>query len=85
VRFVNALGGTGVERLAPDAAKAFASDLRRRLMQAAPPKAGSSKKATAPTTRAAPGAPEAAAPKTGTAGAPAADPDSELNLDDLPF
>ncbi|NUN51409.1 MAG: hypothetical protein HUU06_01300, partial [Planctomycetaceae bacterium] len=40
VRFVNAAGGAGVERLAPEEAKAFAADLRKRLMRVAPPKAG---------------------------------------------
>ena len=83
VRFVNAPGGAGVERLAPDEAKAFASDLRKRLMQAAPPKAGVPKKAGS--------APATVPPKASVAGPPAGgsvppgDQVDDLNLDDLPF
>ncbi len=89
VRFVNAPGGAGVERLAPDEAKAFASDLRKRLMHAAPPKAGAPKAGGAkgvpgsatprPAPAAASGAPAASASKAG------ADPGPDLNLDDIPF
>ena len=74
VRFINPVGGAGVERLAPEAAKAFASDLRRRLMQAAPPKAGAARRAAAPAA-----APPRAAPP------PADPPPPDLNLDDIPF
>jgi len=76
VRFVNALGGAGVERLAPDAAKAFASDLRRRLMQAAPPRAGAAKRGASPA---------AAGPRPAATTPPASDPGPDLNLDDIPF
>jgi hypothetical protein len=84
VRFINALGGAGVERLAPDQAKSFASDLRRRLMQAAPPKAGGAKGGAAKKPAPSPSpAPKAAAGQG--ASAPGKDSSPDLNLDDIPF
>jgi hypothetical protein len=89
VRFINALGGAGVERLEPNAAKAFASDLRKRLMNVAPPKA--TRPATGGPSPARTGSPPAAA-SPGTPAARAATPapadagaSPDLNLDDIPF
>jgi len=95
VRFVNAPGGAGVERLAPDEAKAFAADLRRRLMRAAPPKASGTRREGRPSPRSSTTADRAAAPRGPAPAAPGAsngssppggdEPPPDLDLDSIPF
>jgi hypothetical protein len=91
VRFVNAPAGTGIERLEPEAAKAFAVTLRQRLMKVAPPKAGGARKVPAAASRPA-GVPvgdsrgrENSTDAPVPSSAPSGSPPGDLSLDDIPF